>query len=407
MWKTGRVSLGYDSTPTTIRPAPSGCRCHRAPACCPGGTVGLGSSPARRGVRRLRRRPPAREAARLSLPDPLLGLYASAPRVRRSSASPPPRAPTSHLQDLGLVSPGSRRTAPRPPPTGYLPWHVRWLPPPGPPPGRITCAHARAHVWLHLAPLTHNGTTNTRGNMEAVCANSGEDLLASLAAARRTPLVIVALMNLVSEHDRLQARDGSVPSSRDRRPAADPDADLLTRRPTTRRAHLPFGAACPPRWTVSGGPPQPPIARRLLPGVHGRRHFCMPPATTACALVGPGGARARLVVAWRPRPPRHRRASPVREIEPGARGSRSTPTACALPAVAWPRRSGCVRVRLPGSAPTPRSPAAPSSPAQRHGAAPGPRALVEAIWSSPLPESGTPAAIGAATPASGIPTARG
>ena len=337
MWKTGRVSLG-DSTLTTIRPAPSGAA--TAPRCAaPAGRLAeLEPSPAEEcGVFGVWA--PGEEVSRLTY----FGLYALQHRGQEAAGIASTEG--SHIlvyKDLGLVSQvfDDRTLSSL---TGYLAvGHVRY-------------ATTGATTWENAQPmlgpvagstlaLTHNGNlTNTRELMEAVRATSGEDLTGELGRGSSTDTaVIAALMNLVSEHGRLAARDGSAVIPGTGGPAADPDADLYLDDPDDPGAH-PLGAARSAPLTVSQA------ARRVLPMLRGAFSLVFMDEHTLYAARDPHGVRplvlGRLergwVVASETAALDIVGASPVREIEPGemieidADGVRTT-------RFARPRRSGCV-----------------------------------------------------------------
>ena len=402
MWKTGRVSLG-DSTLTTIRPAPSGAA--TAPRCAaPAGRLAeLEPSPAEEcGVFGVWA--PGEEVSRLTY----FGLYALQHRGQEAAGIASTEG--SHIlvyKDLGLVSQvfDDRTLSSL---TGYLAvGHVRY-------------ATTGATTWENAQPmlgpvagstlaLTHNGNlTNTRELMEAVRATSGEDLTGELGRGSSTDTaVIAALMNLVSEHGRLAARDGSAVIPGTGGPAADPDADLYLDDPDDPGAH-PLGAARSAPLTVSQA------ARRVLPMLRGAFSLVFMDEHTLYAARDPHGVRplvlGRLergwVVASETAALDIVGASPVREIEPGemieidADGVRTT-------RFARPRRSGCVFEYVYLARPDTKI-AGRSIIASRNamGAALAREHPVEADLVIATPESGTPAAIGYAQ-ASGIPYGQG
>ena len=402
MWKTGRVSLG-DSTLTTIRPAPSGAA--TAPRCAaPAGRLAeLEPSPAEEcGVFGVWA--PGEEVSRLTY----FGLYALQHRGQEAAGIASTEG--SHIlvyKDLGLVSQvfDDRTLSSL---TGYLAvGHVRY-------------ATTGATTWENAQPmlgpvagstlaLTHNGNlTNTRELMEAVRATSGEDLTGELGRGSSTDTaVIAALMNLVSEHGRLAARDGSAVIPGSGGPAADPDADLYLDDPDDPGAY-PLGAARPAPLTVSQA------ARRVLPMLRGAFSLVFMDEHTLYAARDPHGVRplvlGRLergwVVASETAALDIVGASPVREIEPGemieidADGVRTT-------RFARPRRSGCVFEYVYLARPDTKI-AGRSIIASRNamGAALAREHPVEADLVIATPESGTPAAIGYAQ-ASGIPYGQG
>ena len=402
MWKTGRVSLG-DSTLTTIRPAPSGAA--TAPRCAaPAGRLAeLEPSPAEEcGVFGVWA--PGEEVSRLTY----FGLYALQHRGQEAAGIASTEG--SHIlvyKDLGLVSQvfDDRTLSSL---TGYLAvGHVRY-------------ATTGATTWENAQPmlgpvagstlaLTHNGNlTNTRELMEAVRATSGEDLTGELGRGSSTDTaVIAALMNLVSEHGRLAARDGSAVIPGTGGPAADPDADLYLDDPDDPGAH-PLGAARSAPLTVSQA------ARRVLPMLRGAFSLVFMDEHTLYAARDPHGVRplvlGRLergwVVASETAALDIVGASPVREIEPGemieidADGVRTT-------RFARPRRSGCVfeyvylarpDTKIAGRSVITSRNAMGEALAREH--------PVEADLVIATPESGTPAAIGYAQ-ASGIPYGQG
>ena len=402
MWKTGRVSLG-DSTLTTIRPAPSGAA--TAPRCAaPAGRLAeLEPSPAEEcGVFGVWA--PGEEVSRLTY----FGLYALQHRGQEAAGIASTEG--SHIlvyKDLGLVSQvfDDRTLSSL---TGHLAvGHVRY-------------ATTGATTWENAQPmlgpvagstlaLTHNGNlTNTRELMEAVRATSGEDLTGELGRGSSTDTaVIAALMNLVSEHGRLAARDGSAVIPGTGGPAADPDADLYLDDPDDPGAH-PLGAARSAPLTVSQA------ARRVLPMLRGAFSLVFMDEHTLYAARDPHGVRplvlGRLergwVVASETAALDIVGASPVREIEPGemieidADGVRTT-------RFARPRRSGCVFEYVYLARPDTKI-AGRSIIASRNamGAALAREHPVEADLVIATPESGTPAAIGYAQ-ASGIPYGQG
>ena len=402
MWKTGRVSLG-DSTLTTIRPAPSGAA--TAPRCAApvDRRSELEPSPAEEcGVFGVWA--PGEEVSRLTY----FGLYALQHRGQEAAGIASTEG--SHIlvyKDLGLVSQvfDDRTLSSL---TGYLAvGHVRY-------------ATTGATTWENAQPmlgpvagstlaLTHNGNlTNTRELMEAVRATSGEDLTGELGRGSSTDTaVIAALMNLVSEHGRLAARDGSAVIPGTGGPAADPDADLYLDDPDDPGAH-PLGAARSAPLTVSQA------ARRVLPMLRGAFSLVFMDEHTLYAARDPHGVRplvlGRLergwVVASETAALDIVGASPVREIEPGemieidADGVRTT-------RFARPRRSGCVFEYVYLARPDTKI-AGRSIIASRNamGAALAREHPVEADLVIATPESGTPAAIGYAQ-ASGIPYGQG
>ena len=402
MWKTGRVSLG-DSTLTTIRPAPSGAA--TAPRCAApvDRRSELEPSPAEEcGVFGVWA--PGEEVSRLTY----FGLYALQHRGQEAAGIASTEG--SHIlvyKDLGLVSQvfDDRTLSSL---TGHLAvGHVRY-------------ATTGATTWENAQPmlgpvagstlaLTHNGNlTNTRELMEAVRATSGEDLTGELGRGSSTDTaVIAALMNLVSEHGRLAARDGSAVIPGTGGPAADPDADLYLDDPDDPGAH-PLGAARSAPLTVSQA------ARRVLPMLRGAFSLVFMDEHTLYAARDPHGVRplvlGRLergwVVASETAALDIVGASPVREIEPGemieidADGVRST-------RFARPRRSGCVFEYVYLARPDTKI-AGRSIIASRNamGAALAREHPVEADLVIATPESGTPAAIGYAQ-ASGIPYGQG
>ena len=402
MWKTGRVSLG-DSTLTTIRPAPSGAA--TAPRCAApvDRRSELEPSPAEEcGVFGVWA--PGEEVSRLTY----FGLYALQHRGQEAAGIASTEG--SHIlvyKDLGLVSQvfDDRTLSSL---TGYLAvGHVRY-------------ATTGATTWENAQPmlgpvagstlaLTHNGNlTNTRELMEAVRATSGEDLTGELGRGSSTDTaVIAALMNLVSEHGRLAARDGSAVIPGTGGPAADPDADLYLDDPDDPGAH-PLGAARSAPLTVSQA------ARRVLPMLRGAFSLVFMDEHTLYAARDPHGVRplvlGRLergwVVASETAALDIVGASPVREIEPGemieidADGVRTT-------RFARPRRSGCVFEYVYLARPDTKI-AGRSVIAARNamGAALAREHPVEADLVIATPESGTPAAIGYAQ-ASGIPYGQG
>ena len=402
MWKTGRVSLG-DSTLTTIRPAPSGAA--TAPRCAApvDRRSELEPSPAEEcGVFGVWA--PGEEVSRLTY----FGLYALQHRGQEAAGIASTEG--SHIlvyKDLGLVSQvfDDRTLSSL---TGYLAvGHVRY-------------ATTGATTWENAQPmlgpvagstlaLTHNGNlTNTRELMEAVRATSGEDLTGELGRGSSTDTaVIAALMNLVSEHGRLAARDGSAVIPGTGGPAADPDADLYLDDPDDPGAH-PLGAARSAPLTVSQA------ARRVLPMLRGAFSLVFMDEHTLYAARDPHGVRplvlGRLergwVVASETAALDIVGASPVREIEPGemieidADGVRTT-------RFARPRRSGCVFEYVYLARPDTKI-AGRSVIASRNamGEALAREHPVEADLVIATPESGTPAAIGYAQ-ASGIPYGQG
>ena len=396
------MSLG-DSTLTTIRPAPSGAA--TAPRCAaPAGRLAeLEPSPAEEcGVFGVWA--PGEEVSRLTY----FGLYALQHRGQEAAGIASTEG--SHIlvyKDLGLVSQvfDDRTLSSL---TGYLAvGHVRY-------------ATTGATTWENAQPmlgpvagstlaLTHNGNlTNTRELMEAVRATSGEDLTGELGRGSSTDTaVIAALMNLVSEHGRLAARDGSAVIPGTGGPAADPDADLYLDDPDDPGAH-PLGAARSAPLTVSQA------ARRVLPMLRGAFSLVFMDEHTLYAARDPHGVRplvlGRLergwVVASETAALDIVGASPVREIEPGemieidADGVRTT-------RFARPRRSGCVFEYVYLARPDTKI-AGRSVIASRNamGEALAREHPVEADLVIATPESGTPAAIGYAQ-ASGIPYGQG
>ena len=402
MWKTGDVSPG-DSTLTTIRPAPPDAAISTRCAASVDRRAELEPSPAEEcGVFGVWA--PGEEVSRLTY----FGLYALQHRGQEAAGIASTEG--SHIlvyKDLGLVSQvfDDRTLSSL---TGHLAvGHVRY-------------ATTGATTWENAQPmlgpvagstlaLTHNGNlTNTRELMEAVRATSGEDLTGELGRGSSTDTaVIAALMNLVSEHGRLAARDGSAVIPGSGGPAADPDADLYLDDPDDPGAH-PLGAAGSAPLTVSQA------ARRVLPMLRGAFSLVFMDEHTLYAARDPHGVRplvlGRLergwVVASETAALDIVGASPVREIEPGemieidADGVRST-------RFARPRRSGCVFEYVYLARPDTKI-AGRSIIASRNamGAALAREHPVEADLVIATPESGTPAAIGYAQ-ASGIPYGQG
>ncbi|SDM87068.1 amidophosphoribosyltransferase [Actinomyces ruminicola] len=379
MWKNAGVSFGAPARTTS----PSGdalARTHSDPLLAPGeevneecGVFGVWA--------------PGEEASRLTY----FGLYALQHRGQEAAGIASTDGSNILVyKDLGLVSQvfddGTLSSL-----TGHLAvGHVRY-------------ATQGAGTWENAQPmlgpvagstlaLTHNGNlTNTRELMEAIHRTSGEDLTGELGRGSSTDTaVIAALMELVSEHGHLDARDHD---------AQDTDSSLY-----------------PPVADADAAPPLSisATARRVLPLLRGAFSLVFMDEHTLYAARDPHGVRplvlGRLqrgwVVASESAALDIIGAAFVREIEPGelieidADGVRSTRFAAQRPA-------GCVFEYVYLARPDTRI-AGRSVIAARNamGAALAREHPVDADLVIATPESGTPAAIGYAQ-ASGIPYGQG